>query len=159
MSSTTTPARALADLYDSDGYSWAVSQADALRRRDFKAVDWDHVIEEIEDAGGRHEDSWTSLCEHFLLIEHHREAEKNTLHFRSREVRNFRLQMSQIIIKNRGLQGKYETMYEDAWRAGRESALLKFRSQQIQSGHCFQKNSAAQARPFLAEAMPLGSTT
>ena len=44
MSSTTTPARAVeeqatGDLYNSDVYSWSVKQADALRRRDFAAVD------------------------------------------------------------------------------------------------------------------------
>lgn len=28
------------ELYWSDSYSWALEQADALRRRDFDAVDW-----------------------------------------------------------------------------------------------------------------------
>ena len=40
MSATTTPARGVrqtqaAELYHSDGYTWAIEQADALRRRDF----------------------------------------------------------------------------------------------------------------------------
>ena len=67
MSSTTSLPRGLpklpaAELYDSDGYSWAIEQADALRRRDFAAVDWDHVIEEIKDVGKAEIRSWTSYC-------------------------------------------------------------------------------------------------
>ena len=118
-----------AEIYHSDSYSWAVDQADALRRRDFDAVDWDHVIEEIEDVGDRHRDSWTSLCsrtiEHLLLIEHYREAEQNTLDFWIRELRNFRLQMASNIRKHPGLQGQYQSMFTDAWEDGRESARLK----------------------------------
>ncbi len=37
------------NLYDRDFYTWAIHQADALKRRDFNAVDWENVIEEIED--------------------------------------------------------------------------------------------------------------
>ena len=48
MSSATNPARAPkeqseADLYDIDMYTWSVKQMDALRRRDFAAVDRDNV--------------------------------------------------------------------------------------------------------------------
>lgn len=43
-------------LYEDDLYAWSKQQADALRdaaRRDSSnRVDWDHVIEEIEDVGG-----------------------------------------------------------------------------------------------------------
>ena len=46
-------------LYRADAGTWSREQADALRRRDFGAVDWDSVIEEIEDAGNRHSDVWT----------------------------------------------------------------------------------------------------
>ena len=46
-------------FYPADAWTWSREQADALRRRDFGAVDWDSVIEEIEDAGNRHSDVWT----------------------------------------------------------------------------------------------------
>ena len=36
------------DLYYRDYYTWARLQADVLRRRDFDAVDWENVTEEIE---------------------------------------------------------------------------------------------------------------
>ena len=134
MSSTTTPARALrglraAELYHSDGYSWSVEQVDALRRRDFAAVDWDNVIEEIKDVGKAEIRTWTSYCsrtiQHLLSIEHYQKATDEALKHWSREVRQFRVEMSDTIIKNPGLQGQYQTMFADAWRTGRERACQR----------------------------------
>jgi hypothetical protein len=41
----------MTDLYDKDTYTWAMQQADALRRRSANEVDWDNVAEEIESVG------------------------------------------------------------------------------------------------------------
>lgn len=41
----------MSDLYDTDTYTWAMQQADALRRRSANEVDWDNVAEEIESVG------------------------------------------------------------------------------------------------------------
>jgi|CXWL01.1.fsa_nt_gi hypothetical protein len=41
----------MTDLYDKDAYTWAMQQADALRRRSANEVDWDNVAEEIESVG------------------------------------------------------------------------------------------------------------
>ncbi|BAZ91454.1 hypothetical protein NIES932_29630 [Raphidiopsis curvata NIES-932] len=38
-------------LYDQDFYTWALQQAQLLREKKFQQVDWDHIIEEIEDLG------------------------------------------------------------------------------------------------------------
>lgn len=35
-------------LYDSDFYSWAVEQADAIKRKSLNEIDWENVAEEIE---------------------------------------------------------------------------------------------------------------
>ncbi len=37
--------------YESDGYAWAMEQADLIRRRSANEIDWDNVAEEIEDVG------------------------------------------------------------------------------------------------------------
>ena len=46
------------DLYERDFYSWSMQQADALKSRDLKAIDWDNVIEEIADLGARGRPLW-----------------------------------------------------------------------------------------------------
>lgn len=35
-------------LYDTDFYSWALGQADAVRRRSANELDWDNLAEELE---------------------------------------------------------------------------------------------------------------
>ena len=42
-------------LYDRDLNAWAKQQAEALRRRDMEAIDWENVIEELEGWGGPRE--------------------------------------------------------------------------------------------------------
>ncbi len=41
----------MSDPYERDTYTWAMQQADALRRRSANEVDWDNVAEEIESVG------------------------------------------------------------------------------------------------------------
>ena len=38
--------------YRNDFYGWTRDQADALRRRSVNEIDWDNLLEEIEDLGG-----------------------------------------------------------------------------------------------------------
>ena len=131
MSTATTrpapsPGQDAAPLYDSDPHAWSLAQASALRRRDFAAVDWDNVIEEISDVGERHRDTWTSLCanviRHLLKIEHHHQARTSTLEKWEQEIQNFRDQMVTTIVRNPSLQSKYAVMFADAWREARRRA-------------------------------------
>ena len=54
----------MSDLYDTDAVTWAEQQASLLRRiaageRVNDQVDWENVVEEIEDVGGRERDKVT----------------------------------------------------------------------------------------------------
>ena len=37
--------------YDTDFYAWTQTQATALRAKESKTLDWDHLAEEIESLG------------------------------------------------------------------------------------------------------------
>ena len=54
------------DLYQRDGYSWALQQAEALRRRDLEQIDWENVIEEIEGLARAERKAWVSHCGHAI---------------------------------------------------------------------------------------------
>jgi hypothetical protein len=41
----------MSKTYDADFYTWAVSQADAVRRRSANEIDWENVAEELESLG------------------------------------------------------------------------------------------------------------
>lgn len=121
------PSRSAAELYTSDAYSWAMQQADALRRGDLKAVDWDNVIEEIESVGRSERNSWESLCgralEHLLAIEFWSRATDKALRHWAREVMHFRRRMADVLDSNPGLKGQYAAMYASAWRSARRAAV------------------------------------
>jgi len=61
------------DPYTSDIVAWATQQAALLKARRFSEVDWEQVIEEIEDVAGRHRDEllgrMTTMIEHWLKLE------------------------------------------------------------------------------------------
>lgn len=69
-----------ADLYREDFYAWTRDQAAALRRlaaaRPNAEVDWDHLIEEVEDLGSERRDAVKSqirrVMEHCLKLQHSR---------------------------------------------------------------------------------------
>ena len=163
MSATTTPARGVrqtqaAELYHSDGYTWAIEQADALRRRDFAAVDWDNVIEEIEDVGRREKNHWRSCCakviKHLLKIEHYREATNEVLRHWMSEIEDFRREMADDIINNPGLQGEYETMFKGAWRTGRDYARRRLAEYDESNGTSTLKQARRERDQTLPEQCP-----
>ena len=113
------------DLYSEDAWSWSREQAAALRRRDYGAIDWDNVIEEIEDVGKRYYDRWVSNCEnaveHLLKIEHYRSPD-DVNHWR-REVLGYRNKMFRALRGGRGMKGQLGEMLAEAWKGGRQEAV------------------------------------
>src|SRR5690606_18778107 len=61
-------------LYDEDFYVWTQVQADLLRRRQFEALDLDHLIEEVEALGRAEKNSVLNnagvIIEHLLKLQH-----------------------------------------------------------------------------------------
>lgn len=65
--------------YDEDFIAWAKAQAAAIRARNFGAVDWDHVAEEMESLGvserNELENRIVTIIEHLLKLDHGRVRE------------------------------------------------------------------------------------
>lgn len=53
--------------YDQDLYTWSLQQAQLLRERKFDRVDWEHVIEEIEDMSKSEKCAPESFLETLLM--------------------------------------------------------------------------------------------
>ena len=121
------PSTASPKLYNRDTFTWAKQQADALRRRDLQAIDWENVIEEIESVGRAERANWVGNCapalQHMLLVEHWKAVTRADAKGWRREIRAFRLGMAAAIRTNRGLQGEYVEMLADAWADGRARAV------------------------------------
>ena len=119
--------RRSASLYRSDIHAWSAEQASALRRRDFAAVDWDNIIEEIDDLGKQERNRWTSHCSnvlrHFLKIQHFREARPETVSFWLKEIRNQRSLMFKQLRKAASLKSECASLYPSAWADARMDAV------------------------------------
>ena len=121
-------ARQMNELYQRDDYTWAMQQADALRRRDFARVDWENVIEEIEDVGQRHEDSLRSqyarAIQHLLKLQ----VDSSNLPRRGwrRSLDNARNEIKKVLRNHPGLKSAREEVFSQAWRDARDDAVNAF---------------------------------
>ena len=115
------------ELYRHDSYTWAVEQAAALRRRDFDAVDWDNVIEEVEDIGRSRERAWEHRCQtivlHLLQLQHCQPQDPMIAMVWILAVDNARLELEKTVNENPGLKPARGQMLRDAWRYGRRLAV------------------------------------
>lgn len=109
--------------YDQDFYSWALDQAALLREGKFDQLDFEHLVEEIEDMGNRHYDQLESrlavLFMHLLKWMYepsHRGASWTNTIREQRRMIPFHLK------KYPGLKGKLVTILEDSYELAREGA-------------------------------------
>jgi len=72
-------AKSLKELYGKDFYLWVQENLKILKNKEYELVDWENLLEEIEDMGRRYLDSVVSLMA--VILEHLYKWE----HFRYRE--------------------------------------------------------------------------
>ncbi len=110
------------NLYDQDFNLWINETVTALKTKDFTAMDWDNLIEEIEDMGKSQKNALESylqrLIEHLLKLRYWtQEKERCERGWRS-EVVNFRNRIKRILKKNPSLNNhlieQYQEIYQDA---------------------------------------------
>jgi hypothetical protein len=58
----------LKELHDRDFNLWIENQAVAIKNQDFKAMDWENLLEEIEDIGASQKRALRSY--YYKLVEH-----------------------------------------------------------------------------------------
>ena len=106
-------------IHEQDFNLWVESQAIAIRNRDVEAMDWDSLLEEIEDMGASQKRALRSyyyrLVEHILkLRDWDAEVERNRTKWRI-EVSNFRRGIKDILEDspslNNYLQDNYANWY------------------------------------------------
>ncbi|MEN9566981.1 MAG: hypothetical protein RLZZ69_2177, partial [Cyanobacteriota bacterium] len=81
--------------YEEDYYLWTQTMVENLKNKNYSKVDWDNLIEEIDDMGKSQKRAVESLLlrltEHLLKLKYwEAEKERNKKHWQS-EVVNFRV--------------------------------------------------------------------
>ena len=118
------------DLYYRDYYTWARQQADALRRRDFDAVDWENISEEIEALVRGEESSlrsqYSRIMEHLLKLQYCDPRETYPIAGWLGTVHNARGQADVVLHHNPGLKGRRDQLCAEAWPFARKNAINAF---------------------------------
>lgn len=113
----------MSDLYAKDTYTWALQQADALRRRSANEVDWDNVAEEIESVG-RSEASelrsrYTVLLLHLLKWQFQTERRSRSW---EATIRVQRKAITDHLEENPGLKARRDELLGRAYFEARQTA-------------------------------------
>ncbi|MDJ0579315.1 DUF29 domain-containing protein [Crocosphaera sp.] len=105
--------------YSSDYYTWTKEQVKLLKLKQFEEVDWDNLIEEIEDLGKSRENALESylerLLEHLLKLSYWESEKEYCTRGWKAEIRNFRAQIKKIIRKNPALKNKLEPIWKEIY--------------------------------------------
>ena len=111
-----------APLHERDFNLWLEQTALAIQNRNIDAMDWDNLLDEIEDMGASQKralDSYMQrLIEHILKLKYwHSEVERCRNGW-MQEVTNFRNRINRILKKNPSLKNylaaEYSDIYQDA---------------------------------------------
>ncbi|MBD2544432.1 DUF29 domain-containing protein [Planktothricoides raciborskii] len=110
----------LKQLYEIDDSQWLEEIVKLLKNQQFKEIDWENLIEELEDLGKEKKNAVVSLLEqvirHLLLLEYWpSEREYNQLHWQE-EIYNFRIQLKRRLTTNlrNYLESELNSIYQDA---------------------------------------------
>lgn len=113
----------MSELYEVDIVLWAERQADLLRRRASNELDWNNLVEEIEDVANRQRDLIESklaiVCEH--LLKWRFQPEQRSGSWRG-SIAEGRTRIARVIQKIPSLRGYPAKVLVDAYADGRAVA-------------------------------------
>ena len=117
-------------LYNTDYIQWVEQTAQQLRERKFDCVDWNNLIEEIEDMGKSQrraiESLLTRLLEYLLKLSYWKaEKERSGNHWAS-EIVNFRYQIHKRLQESPSLKPKLESIYAEVFPIALKSVSKLF---------------------------------
>ena len=109
-------------LYERDFNLWINETLTSLKTRNMETIDWDNLIEEVEDMGRSQKHALESylqrLIEHILKLKYWEQEKARCYKGWRSEVINFRNRIKRIIKKNPSLKNylieQYSEIYQDA---------------------------------------------
>ena len=115
------------DLYYRDHYAWATEQADALSRRDFDAIDWAHITEEIQALVRGEESSLRSqyvrTIEHFLKLQYWPASDTDPIAGWETSIQNARGEIKALLDDSPSLMSRSNALFQHAWPLAKSRAI------------------------------------
>jgi Domain of unknown function DUF29 len=111
-------------LYDRDFQLWIETTVQQLRDKDFDSIDWENLIEEIEDMGKNNQNAikslLTQLLAHLFKIAYWDSEKAYNLNKWRSEIRNFRLQIIDILEDSPSLKALYLQTFDSCYGKARK---------------------------------------
>lgn len=109
--------------YDTDYIKWIEETVELLRNQMYSAVDWENLIDEIEDMSRSEKRAIESLLlrliEHIYKLEYWLEEKERCGNHWESEIANFQHQIERRIKNSPSLKGHLQAEYEDTLEAAK----------------------------------------
>jgi len=120
----------LKELYEKDFYLWVMENLRLLKERRYEEVDWENLLEEIEDMGRSELRSVISyisiILEHLYKLENFKVSQEMENSWIKSTI-NARLELSRLYRKNPSLVKKSEEELQEAWEDAVKSLIGWFK--------------------------------
>lgn len=118
------------ELYNQDFNLWVEEIKQKIQKQDFREMDWENLLEEIDDMGKSEKRSLESylqrLIEHILKLKYwESQKERNYRHWCA-EVANFRNQINRLLKRNPSFQKYLEEIYPEIFAEVIQVRRLEF---------------------------------
>jgi hypothetical protein len=118
------------ELHNQDFNLWIEEIKQKIQNQDFVDMDWDNLLDEIDDMGKSEKRSLESylqrLIEHILKLKYwESERERNYRHWRA-EVANFRNQINRLLKRNPSFKRYMEEIYPEIFAEVVQVRSLEF---------------------------------
>ncbi len=123
--------KSLKELYEKDFYLWVLENLKLLKNKEFELVDWENLLEEIEDMAKRHFESVISymavIMEHLYKWEKFRENEHMGSHWK-KSITTARTQIADLFDDNPSLRrvAQEKESLNKAWKRAVRRLVLWF---------------------------------
>ena len=120
----------LKQLHDRDFNLWVEEIKVKIQKQDFDGMDWDNLLDEIDDMGASQKralDSYMQrLIEHILKLKYWQSEVDRCRNGWMVEVTNFRSRINRILKKNPSLKNYLKTEYQDIYQDATKAMKLLF---------------------------------
>jgi hypothetical protein len=123
--------QSLKELYEKDFYLWVLENLKLLKNKEFEFVDWENLLEEIEDMARRHYESMISymavIMEHLYKWEKFRENEYMGSHWK-KSINTARTQIADLFDDNPSLRrvAQEKESLNKAWKRAIRRLIVWF---------------------------------
>ena len=116
-------------LYEQDFYLWVTTTIQKIRDRDFDSVDWENVLEELEDLGSERKNELESrlmvLFEHLLKLAYWDEEREYNERGWKGTIREQRKRLNRLLRKNPSLKPYLDEVFEEIYLDARDITIDK----------------------------------